>query len=182
MQVCYGALLFTSGQGLINDALMSSFDRPVLLDLIIFTFSALSLRQTLAKVDYSKLDGLEKKSLAADAGAWALKGSVPTMSNDGKYEVATFAGGCFWGTELHFQRMPGVVATCVGYTQGAVLQPNYQQVCSGSTGHTEGIQLIFDSNECSYQQLCEKLLSTLDPTALNRVGNDRGTQYRHGSK
>ncbi len=168
-------------------------------------------------------------SLARDAGAWALAGTVPTRTSDGKYEVATFAGGCFWGTELHFQRMPGVVATCVGYTQGAVQQPNYQQVCSGSSGHTEGIQLAFDPDVCrcvgkvtghtlpiyfppklpaavkerpaqrraaramhpytnthsytytrSYEQLCEKLLSTVDPTLLNGVGNDRGTQYRHG--
>jgi len=154
VQVCYGALLFTSGQGLISDALVGSFDRPVVLDLFIFAVSALSLRQTLAKVDYSKLDGAEVKSLARDAGAWALAGTVPTRSSDGRYEVATFAGGCFWGTELHFQRMPGVIATCVGYTQGAVVQPNYQQVCSGSTGHTEGIQIMFDSDECRCVGAC----------------------------
>ena len=154
VQVCYGALLFTSGQGLISDALVGSFDRPVVLDLFIFAVSALSLRQTLAKVDYSKLDGAEVQSLARDAGAWALAGTVPTRSSDGRYEVATFAGGCFWGTELHFQRMPGVIATCVGYTQGAVVQPNYQQVCSGSTGHTEGIQIMFDSDVCRCVGAC----------------------------
>jgi len=76
--------------------------------------------------------------------------------------------------------MPGVIATCVGYTQGDVEKPTYQQVCSGSTGHTEGVQLIFDPSLCTYEELCEKLLSTVDPTALNRVGNDWGTQYRHG--
>ena len=73
--------------------------------------------------------------------------------------------------------MPGVIATCVGYTQGSVTKPSYEQVCSGTTGHTEGIQLIFDPAVISYSQLCEKLLSTVDPTAKNRVGNDRGTQY-----
>ena len=163
-----------TGKGLVADALSGSFDRPVALDVFIFIVSALFLKQTLAKVDYSKLDGLENNSLARDAGAWALAGEVPVISKDGRFEVATFAGGCFWGTELHFQRMPGVIATCVGYTQGEVETPTYQQVCSGSTGHTEGIQLIYDPSLCSYEELCGKLLSTVDPTALNRVGNDRG--------
>jgi len=88
--------------------------------------------------------------------------------------------GCFWGTELHFQRVPGVIATCVGYTQGNVEKPTYNEVCSGSTGHTEGIQVIFDPKECKYTTLCETLLKTVDATLLNQVGNDRGTQYRHG--
>lgn len=97
-----------------------------------------------------------------------------------KYEVATFAGGCFWGTELHFQRLPGVIATCVGYTQGRTEKPSYGQVCSGTTGHTEGLQLLYDPAAVSYGELCDKLLSTVDSTAWNRVGNDIGTQYRHG--
>ena len=118
-------------------------------------------------------------SFAREAGEWALAGEVPTKSKDG-FEVATFAGGCFWGTELHFQRLPGVVETCVGYTQGANERPTYAQVCSGTTGHTEGIQLTYDPAVVSYEALCDKLLSTVDPSALNRVGNDRGTQYRHG--
>eukprot|EP00286_Rhodomonas_abbreviata_P014351 CAMPEP_0181324516 /NCGR_PEP_ID=MMETSP1101-20121128/20406_1 /TAXON_ID=46948 /ORGANISM="Rhodomonas abbreviata, Strain Caron Lab Isolate" /LENGTH=261 /DNA_ID=CAMNT_0023432707 /DNA_START=177 /DNA_END=965 /DNA_ORIENTATION=- len=177
-QVAYGALVFTSGQNLLVDIFKSSLGRPALLDVCIFVVSAFFLRQTFAKVDYTKLDGLEKNSLAAQAGQWALEGEVPTHM--GEYQVATFAGGCFWGTELHFQRIPGVVATCVGYTQGAVDQPTYQQVCSGSSGHTEGIQLIYDAEEVSYEQLCSKLLSTVDATRLNAVGNDRGTQYRHG--
>lgn len=89
--------------------------------------------------------------------------------------------GCFWGTELHFQRTPGVIATCVGYTQGSVDAPNYQQVCAGTTGHTEATQLIFDPEVVAYETLCAKLFSTIpDATQLNRVGNDRGTQYRHG--
>ena len=114
-QICYGALLYTSAQGLLSDALVGSFDRPVILDSFIFVVSLVLLRQTFAKVNYAKLDGLEVNSLARDAGDWALAGEVPLTSKDGKYQVATFAGGCFWGTELHFQRMPGVIATCVGY-------------------------------------------------------------------
>ena len=73
-----------------------------------------------------------------------------------------------------------MVATCVGYTQGPLAEPTYEQVCSGSTGHTEGLQLYFDPAVVTYELLVEKLLATVDPTALNRVGNDRGTQYRHG--
>lgn len=117
-------------------------------------------------------------SLAAQAAAWAQAGEVPTRS--GMYEVASFAGGCFWGTELHFQRIPGVVSTCVGYTQGATAKPNYAECCSGATGHTEGLMLTFDPEVVTYDALCDKLLSTVDSTALNRVGNDMGTQYRHG--
>jgi len=129
---------------------------------------------------YENLEGLDVASLSSQAGEWALAGEVPVKSKDGQYEVATFAGGCFWGTELHFQRMPGVVATCVGYTQGRLDKPSYMQVCSGTTGHTEGLQMIFDPAVVSYARLCDKLLATVDSTALNRVGNDIGTQYRHG--
>ena len=112
----------------------------------------------------------------------ALEGVVPTeYDNTGTvYQVATFAGGCFWGTELRFQRQVGVIATAVGYTQGNIDKPNYEQVCSGSTGHTEAIQLIYDPNVCSYERLVTILLDSINPTLENRVGNDKGTQYRHG--
>ena len=66
---------------------------------------------------YEDLDGLEVCSLGAQAAEWAINGEVPTTSPDGQYAIATFAGGCFWGTELHFQRLAGVAATAVGYTQ-----------------------------------------------------------------
>ncbi|GMI30243.1 hypothetical protein TrRE_jg78 [Triparma retinervis] len=101
---------------------------------------------------------------------------------DPKYEVATVAGGCFWGLELAYQRMKGVVGTKVGYTQGKVENPSYQDVCSGSTGHTEAVQIAYDSTVCDYEDICDLLLERLGPSAklLNQVGNDRGTQYRHG--
>ena len=143
----------------------------------------------IGRVNYASLEGLEDhlddkvrtRSYAREAGERALAGEVASLSKDGRYDVATFAGGCFWGTELHFQRVPGVIATCVGYTQGASNAPNYEQVCSGLSGHTEATQLIFDPEVCSYESLCSKLFSTIpDATQLNRVGNDRGTQYRHG--
>uniref|UniRef100_A0A7S3AQE3 peptide-methionine (S)-S-oxide reductase n=1 Tax=Haptolina ericina TaxID=156174 RepID=A0A7S3AQE3_9EUKA len=131
-----------------------------------------------SRIDYAALRG-RPRSLGKEAGEWALKGLVPSASSDG-FEVATFAGGCFWGTELHFQRLPGVIVTCVGYTQGKDDMPTYQEVCTGRSGHTEGIMLLFDPSQCTYESLCEKLLSTVDPSLLNQVGGDYGTQYRHG--
>eukprot|EP00746_Dinoflagellata_sp_MGD_P118176 gnl/MRDRNA2_/MRDRNA2_54249_c0_seq2.p1 gnl/MRDRNA2_/MRDRNA2_54249_c0~~gnl/MRDRNA2_/MRDRNA2_54249_c0_seq2.p1 ORF type:complete len:390 (+),score=48.65 gnl/MRDRNA2_/MRDRNA2_54249_c0_seq2:77-1246(+) len=149
----------------------------------VFFFSAYNLLEFtgIKKADYyGDLEGFEVNSLSSQAAEWALADIVPKSSKDGKFEVATFAGGCFWGTELHFQRIPGVIATCVGYTQGRTTKPSYGQVCSGTTGHTEGIQMIYDPEVVSYDALCEKLLSTIDSALPNQVGNDRGTQYRHG--
>jgi len=145
----------------------------------IFCFGSIfGLAKSFAKIDYESLDGFDLKSLARQSGQWAISDTVPRTYE--QYNVATFAGGCFWGTELHYQRIPGVIATCIGYTQGAVDRPGYEQVCSGTTGHTESIQLIYDTNVVSYERLLNKLFDTINPTLLNQVGNDKGTQYRHG--
>jgi len=98
------------------------------------------------------------------------------------FATATFAGGCFWGLELAYQREPGVLSTAVGYTQGSSSEPTYEEVCSGSTGHTEAVQVVFDPDEVTYRRLCELLVERLGDSLylLNQVGNDRGTQYRHG--
>mmetsp|Transcript_1108 Transcript_1108/g.1938 ORF Transcript_1108/g.1938 Transcript_1108/m.1938 type:complete len:413 (-) Transcript_1108:71-1309(-) len=103
-------------------------------------------------------------------------------SQEGKYEIATFALGCFWGGELAYQRMPGVISTHVGYTQGTKENPTYEEVCTGTTGHTEAIQVIYDPNAVSFKSLVQLGLDRLggDVYKLNQVGNDRGTQYRHG--
>ena len=100
----------------------------------------------------------------------------------GQYDVATFALGCFWGGELEFMRVPGVVGTKVGYTQGEKEDPAYKEVCSGTTGHTEAIQIVFDPSAVSYEKLVHIAMDRLDDNKylLNQVGNDRGTQYRHG--
>lgn len=99
-----------------------------------------------------------------------------------KFDVLTIALGCFWGGELAYMRVPGVVGTSVGYTQGDKENPTYQQVCTGTTGHTEGIQVIFDPSIVSYEDLVKIGLERLGESRnlLNQVGNDRGTQYRHG--
>ena len=94
---------------------------------------------------------------------------------------ATFAGGCFWGLELALQRTPGVLCTAVGYTQGQTEFPSYAEVCTEATGHTEAVLVLYDRATVSYAALCELLFERIgDPTMLNRVGRDQGTQYRTG--
>lgn len=88
--------------------------------------------------------------------------------------------GCFWSSELIYQRVPCVKHTSVGYTQGHVPSPTYDEVCSGSTGHTEAVQVYFDPAEGSYPELLDVFFKHTDPTTLNRQGNDSGTQYRSG--
>ncbi|XP_015070808.1 peptide methionine sulfoxide reductase [Solanum pennellii] len=95
-------------------------------------------------------------------------------------EFAQFAAGCFWGVELAFQRVGGVVKTEVGYSQGNVHDPNYKIICSGTTEHAEAIRIQFDPNVCPYSNLLSLFWSRHDPTTLNRQGNDVGKQYRSG--
>lgn len=106
----------------------------------------------------------------------------PGRGENGTYQVATFALGCFWGGELEYMRVPGVVGTSVGYTQGTKDDPTYEEVCSGTTGHTEAIQVIYDSDAVTYESLVKLGMDRLGDSRykLNQVGNDRGTQYRHG--
>ena len=95
-------------------------------------------------------------------------------------ELATFAGGCFWCTEAVFLRLRGVESVAPGYTGGKVPNPSYDAVCTGQTGHAEAIQIAFDPEQLSFEQLLEVFFATHDPTTLNRQGYDVGTQYRSG--
>ncbi|GLT39875.1 hypothetical protein SLA2020_140420 [Shorea laevis] len=95
-------------------------------------------------------------------------------------QFAQFGAGCFWGVELAFQRVPGVTKTEVGYTQGFMHNPSYEDVCSGTTNHSEVVRVQFDPKECSYENLLDAFWARHDPTTLNRQGNDVGTQYRSG--
>jgi len=116
-----------------------------------------------------------------ELGQMAMDGKVVVMSERfPELQAATFAGGCFWGLELAFQRVPGVLYTAVGYTQGPEVTPTYGQVCSGMTKHTEAVLVYYDPKECSYNDLLNTFFDRVDPTTVNGQGNDFGTQYRTG--
>jgi peptide-methionine (S)-S-oxide reductase len=94
------------------------------------------------------------------------------------YQVAIVAMGCFWGAERLFWKLPGVYSTSVGYAGGLTPNPSYDEVCSGFTGHTEAVQIVFDPAVISYEDLLKVFWENHDPTQGMRQGNDIGTQYR----
>lgn len=93
-------------------------------------------------------------------------------------ETATLAAGCFWCVEAVFVRLKGVLRVVSGYAGGAVMNPTYQEVCCGTTGHAEAVQITFDPNIIAYTELLDLFWRIHDPTTLNRQGADVGTQYR----
>ena len=93
-------------------------------------------------------------------------------------EITTLANGCFWCTEAIFKRLKGVKSVLPGYAGGTVKNPSYDQVCTGTTGHTESTQIEFDPKVISFEKLLDIFWHTHNPTTLNRQGNDVGTQYR----
>ena len=103
------------------------------------------------------------------------------MSNAGdteRYKKATFGAGCFWGVEAAFRRVPGVIATEVGYMGGSLKNPSYEDVCTGKSGHAEVVQVTYDPEKVTYEHLLDLFWSVHDPTQLNRQGPDIGTNYR----
>jgi peptide-methionine (S)-S-oxide reductase len=98
--------------------------------------------------------------------------------NNMNEQIAVFAGGCFWCTEPVFSQLNGVKSVVSGYIGGHISNPSYKQICAGDTGHAEAIQITFDADEISFDELLEIFFVSHDPTTPNRQGNDVGTQYR----
>ncbi|MDO8427632.1 MAG: peptide-methionine (S)-S-oxide reductase MsrA [Candidatus Diapherotrites archaeon] len=93
-------------------------------------------------------------------------------------QKATLAAGCFWGIQSAFDELPGVISTTVGYCGGHGVNPSYEQVCFGTTGYAESVQIVFDSEKISYSKLLDLFWHIHDPTQMNRQGPDIGSQYR----
>jgi peptide-methionine (S)-S-oxide reductase len=95
-----------------------------------------------------------------------------------KTDTATFATGCFWCTEAIFEELNGVLSVTSGYSGGTTPNPTYKEVCTGETGHAECVQVVYEPNKITYDELLEVFFEVHDPTSLNRQGADVGTQYR----
>ncbi len=105
-------------------------------------------------------------------------GEAEPPVNNQKFEKATFAGGCFWCMEPPFDRLEGVVSVTVGYTGGEKMNPSYEEVSSGTTGHAESVEVIYDSSKISYSKLLDVFWHNIDPTVKDRQFCDTGSQYR----
>ena len=116
---------------------------------------------------------------ACSSPAEPMPPAAPTDAGEG-LQRATFAGGCFWCMEAPFDKLPGVVRTTSGYTDGKVHQPTYKQVGYGDTGHTEALEVVFDPKKITYARLLEVFWHNIDPTVVDRQFCDVGNQYRTG--
>ncbi|KAI3765921.1 hypothetical protein L2E82_15967 [Cichorium intybus] len=159
----------------------SSTSRPLTIGQLHLQLQAIAVLLQSASPSPSKfLNLLHKRKMASDETKNpALDPDTDSPSKQG-HELAEFGAGCFWGVELAFQRLEGVVKTEVGYSQGHVHNPNYRLVCTGTTNHCEVVRVEFDPSVCPYTNLLSLFWSRHDPTSLNRQGGDAGTQYRSG--
>jgi len=107
-----------------------------------------------------------------------IQSLAQSKSKPAGMEIATLGGGCFWCTEAVYKELKGVISVTSGYSGGDIVNPSYREVCTGSTGHAEVIEIEFDPSVIFFSELLEVFFATHDPTTLNRQGGDLGTQYR----
>lgn len=131
------------------------------------------------------LSGCSTPPQTANAGSTQTAGSISSgqeeeMISEGKLHTIYLAGGCFWGLEAYMKKLPGVYDTDVGYANGNTKNPTYEQVCNDNTGYAETVKVVYDPSVISTEQLLDGFYKVVDPTSINKQGNDRGSQYRSG--
>lgn len=142
------------------------------INLLIIAGTLLTATAALAVGVYSKTGGINNNAKTQHA-------AMPEIDTANLSEIY-FAGGCFWGVEEYFSRVPGVYDVTVGYANGTKANPTYREVCSGKTGHTETVHVQYDAGIVSLRTLAVQFFKIINPISVNRQGNDIGTQYRTG--
>lgn len=123
-------------------------------------------------MDESVMDSGKEKKMTAEQEDMMISGE--------DLHTIYLAGGCFWGIEAYVKKLPGVSSTDVGYANGNTENPSYKEVCYNNTGHAETVKVVYDTSRISTDQLLDGFFKVVDPTSVNRQGNDRGSQYRTG--
>jgi peptide methionine sulfoxide reductase msrA/msrB len=138
-----------------------------------------------AALRFIPVQNLEAEGYSKYLPLFGLKPATSATTSDktglaapAKTEVATLAGGCFWGVQELIRKLPGVIESTVGYTGGTLANPRYEDVHTGRTGHAEAVRIVFDPRQISYESILRYFFRLHDPTTLNRQGNDLGSQYR----
>lgn len=182
--VCCGTLLFDAREKFESGTGWPSFTQPIQTNAIKYIEDSSHGMQRIealcntcdAHLGHVFPDGPEPSGLRYCMNSVSLqKAEAPLQT---AYETATLGGGCFWCTEALFESLKGVIKVESGYSGGQVVNPTYKQVCSGTTGHAEVIQITFDPKIITYEDLLRIHILTHDPTTLNAQGADEGTQYR----